>query len=133
MARLASGPSVRGAKVVPPRSVIARGSAVSATTPVPDMTKRTIMNGLLLGAVALPVAGLAVPYLAFFVPPGYDHHAAKGSCDCGELYGVVRGTALMAEGAPRDRRAISLAMLSQYRTVTRRRKTNVQFALYAFA
>lgn len=27
------------------------------------------MNGLLLGATALPVAGLAGPFLAFFVPP----------------------------------------------------------------
>jgi cytochrome b6-f complex iron-sulfur subunit len=35
---------------------------------VPDMERRKVMNGLLLGAVGLNVAGLAIPYVAFFVP-----------------------------------------------------------------
>jgi cytochrome b6-f complex iron-sulfur subunit len=35
---------------------------------VPDMPRRKLMNNILLGAVGLNVAGLAVPYVAFFVP-----------------------------------------------------------------
>lgn len=35
---------------------------------VPDMAKRNTMNLLLLGATALPVGSLALPYAAFFVP-----------------------------------------------------------------
>merc|ERR1719191_2178853 len=37
---------------------------------VPDMDKRNTMNLLLVGAAALPVAGLGIPYIAFFVPAG---------------------------------------------------------------
>lgn len=36
---------------------------------VPDMQRRTTMNAILLGSVGVSVLGLAVPYLAFFVPP----------------------------------------------------------------
>ena len=36
---------------------------------VPDMPRRQTMNALLLGAVGVSTLGLAVPYLAFFVPP----------------------------------------------------------------
>lgn len=35
---------------------------------VPDMERRKLMNTILLGSVGLNVAGLAVPYVAFFVP-----------------------------------------------------------------
>lgn len=35
---------------------------------VPDMDRRKLMNNILLGSVGLNVAGLAVPYIAFFVP-----------------------------------------------------------------
>merc|ERR1712187_130563 len=35
---------------------------------VPDMDKRNTMNLILVGAAALPVGGLALPYAAFFVP-----------------------------------------------------------------
>ena len=37
---------------------------------VPDMPRRTAMNSLLVGAVGVSTLGLAVPYLAFFVPAG---------------------------------------------------------------
>lgn len=37
---------------------------------VPDMPRRTTMNAILVGAVGVSALGLAVPYLAFFVPPG---------------------------------------------------------------
>ena len=36
---------------------------------VPDMPRRSTMNAILVGAVGVSVLGLAVPYLAFFVPP----------------------------------------------------------------
>lgn len=37
---------------------------------VPDMDRRKLMNAILLGSVGLNVLGLAVPYIAFFVPRG---------------------------------------------------------------
>merc|ERR1712046_551583 len=37
---------------------------------VPDMPRRTTMNAILLGAIGVSTLGLAVPYLAFFVPAG---------------------------------------------------------------
>ena len=37
---------------------------------VPDMPRRQTMNSILLGAIGVSVAGLAVPYLSFFVPAG---------------------------------------------------------------
>lgn len=43
--------------------------AAVANDRVPDMGKRVTMNLLLLGAVALPTAGLLGPYAYFFVPP----------------------------------------------------------------
>jgi cytochrome b6-f complex iron-sulfur subunit len=35
---------------------------------VPDMPRRSAMNAILLGSIGVSVLGLAVPYLAFFVP-----------------------------------------------------------------
>jgi hypothetical protein len=52
-----------------PRAVIARAAAAKTSNPVPDMTKRNIMNGILLGAGALPATAMALSYIAFFVPP----------------------------------------------------------------
>ncbi|CAK9161613.1 unnamed protein product [Ilex paraguariensis] len=37
---------------------------------VPDMSKRELMNLLLLGTLSLPTAAMLVPYATFFVPPG---------------------------------------------------------------
>jgi cytochrome b6-f complex iron-sulfur subunit len=37
---------------------------------VPDMDRRNIMNGILLGSVGAVVLGLGVPYALFFVPAG---------------------------------------------------------------
>jgi len=37
---------------------------------VPDMTRRTTMNNILVASVGISVLGLAAPYLSFFVPPG---------------------------------------------------------------
>jgi len=35
-----------------------------------DQDRRNIMNLILVGSAAVTVGGLAVPYIAFFVPPG---------------------------------------------------------------
>lgn len=37
---------------------------------VPDMSRRQTMNLILAASFGVNVLGLAVPYLAFFVPPG---------------------------------------------------------------
>jgi len=42
--------------------------AASAAAEAPDMNKRVTMNWLLVGALGLPVGGLAVPFALFFVP-----------------------------------------------------------------
>lgn len=36
---------------------------------VPDMDRRTALNLILAGSIGVNVLGLAVPYLAFFMPP----------------------------------------------------------------
>ena len=48
------------------RKVAARAAVAG---PVPDQNKRNIVNLMLVGATGLPTIGLAIPYLAFFVPP----------------------------------------------------------------
>jgi len=35
-----------------------------------DQDRRNLMNLILVGSAAVTVGGLAVPYIAFFVPPG---------------------------------------------------------------
>ena len=42
--------------------------AAAAAAEAPDMNKRNTLNLILLGGIGLPVAGLAGPYLLFFVP-----------------------------------------------------------------
>lgn len=37
---------------------------------MPDMPRRQTMNAILVGAVGVATLSLAVPYLAFFIPPG---------------------------------------------------------------
>ena len=37
---------------------------------VPDMPRRQTMNAILVASIGVSALGLAVPYLAFFVPPG---------------------------------------------------------------
>jgi hypothetical protein len=70
MATTMTIPSARATPVRPaavrPRSVVAR-AAVGAS--VPDQNKRNIVNLMLVGAAALPTAGLAGPFLYFFAPP----------------------------------------------------------------
>jgi cytochrome b6-f complex iron-sulfur subunit len=51
-------------------SIIKMDAAASEDAFVPDMDRRKIMNNILLGSVGLTVAGLAGPYLYFFVPKG---------------------------------------------------------------
>lgn len=61
--RAAARQSARPARAMP----VVKAASVSAEN-VPDMGKRTTMNLLLAGAVALPVGSLAVPFALFFVP-----------------------------------------------------------------
>lgn len=42
---------------------------------VPDMSRRQAMNLILASSVGINVLGLAVPYIAFFVPPGSGNSA----------------------------------------------------------
>jgi cytochrome b6-f complex iron-sulfur subunit len=55
---------MRSARTVVPR-------AASASADVPDMTKRSVMNLLLVGAIGLPATSLIGGYAYFFVPPRY--------------------------------------------------------------
>ncbi|ABO94328.1 Rieske iron-sulfur protein of cytochrome b6f [Ostreococcus lucimarinus CCE9901] len=54
--------AARSARTVVPR-------AASASADVPDMTKRSVMNLLLVGAIGLPATSLIGGYAYFFVPP----------------------------------------------------------------
>jgi cytochrome b6-f complex iron-sulfur subunit len=73
LARMPAVATHVGAKPRAMRPTLTRSRLVATKAamsgPVPDMQKRWLVNGLLLGAVALPVTGLAVPFIAFFVPP----------------------------------------------------------------
>lgn len=70
MATVAKANFCSAPRAVRPRAVVAARAAVTGGE-APDMDKRNVMNLLLAGATALPVAGLAVPFISFFVPPGY--------------------------------------------------------------
>ena len=67
----------RAARSAPRASL--RVAASAASGEVPDMGKRTLMNGLLLGAVGLPAASLAGGFAYFFVPPSC---APARAADC---------------------------------------------------
>lgn len=43
---------------------------------VPDMARRNTMNAVLLGAVGVSTLGMAVPYIAFFIPKGSGGNGA---------------------------------------------------------
>lgn len=67
------GASLRRAAPQPLRRAapqVVRAAGAATADDVPDMNKRNIMNLMLLGATALPVAGLAGPFAYFFVPVG---------------------------------------------------------------
>lgn len=59
---------------------------------VPDMPRRTAMNGILVGAVGVSTLGLAVPFIAFFVPPG------GGGGGLGTVAKDALGNAVTVEG-----------------------------------
>lgn len=67
-----SATMIRAPKVTAsrPRSVVVKAAAAKGTgNPTPDMSKRNIMNGILLGAAALPSTAMALAFVTFFVPP----------------------------------------------------------------
>lgn len=82
------------------RPVTVMSSAALEEVPSPE--KRVIMNLLLVGAAALPVTALAVPYIGFFVPPkaagGGDSLAAKDA-----LGDDVKASAWLQKHQPGDR------------------------------
>jgi len=57
------------------RAVVPR--AASASADVPDMTKRSVMNLLLVGAIGLPATSLIGGYAYFFVPPRCAQRRAR--------------------------------------------------------
>jgi cytochrome b6-f complex iron-sulfur subunit len=57
------------APVSTPRAVTSTRMAASEELYI-DEERRFLMNLILLGSAAVTVGGLAVPYIAFFVPPG---------------------------------------------------------------
>jgi len=60
----AFAPSPMGARVVTPVNMAAEGEFYI------DEERRFLMNLILVGSAAVTVGGLAIPYIAFFVPPG---------------------------------------------------------------
>lgn len=62
--------AARSARTVVPR-------AASASADVPDMTKRSVMNLLLVGAIGLPATSLIGGYAYFFVPPRCAQRRAR--------------------------------------------------------
>jgi len=52
------------------KSAVSLNMAEAADEFYIDMNRRVLMNLILVGSAAVTVGGLAVPYIAFFVPPG---------------------------------------------------------------
>lgn len=65
-ASIISAPRTTAAR---PRTVVCKAAAAKTGNPVPDMNKRNIMNGILVGAGALPATAMAAAFVGFFVPP----------------------------------------------------------------
>ena len=53
------------------RSVVCRAASVGTGNPVPDANKWAVLNGVLVGAGALPATAMAAGFLDVFVPPTY--------------------------------------------------------------
>lgn len=53
-----------------PTSAVSRMNMAAADELYIDESRRTIMNLILVGSAATTVAGLGIPYILFFVPPG---------------------------------------------------------------
>ena len=58
------------AQVPAARSAVSLNMAEAADELYIDQDRRNLMNLILVGSAAVTVGGLAVPYIAFFVPPG---------------------------------------------------------------
>jgi len=63
-----------GAAAFAPPAPVARSSVATSMSASDelyiDMDRRNLMNLILVGSAAVTIGGLAVPYIAFFVPPG---------------------------------------------------------------
>ena len=71
VALLASAATNAFAPVATPMNVQRSTSLQMAeTADYIDMDRRVLMNLILVGSAAVTVGGLAVPFIAFFIPPG---------------------------------------------------------------
>lgn len=52
------------------RSVVTRTQMAASEEFYIDEERRFLMNLILVGSAGLTIGGLAIPYIAFFVPPG---------------------------------------------------------------
>ena len=73
---LATGQAIAFSPVVPHRSNSRLGMTSSSLpedagmASYPDQERRSLLNLIVLGSAAASVSGIALPFLAFFVPPG---------------------------------------------------------------
>merc|ERR1712051_1183017 len=67
-----------------------------------DMDRRNLMNLILVGSAAVTVGGLAVPYIAFFVPPG-SGGGAGGVAAKDALGNDIIAAEYLAEKSAKDR------------------------------
>nr|Q5CC93.1 RecName: Full=Cytochrome b6-f complex iron-sulfur subunit 1, cyanelle; AltName: Full=Plastohydroquinone:plastocyanin oxidoreductase iron-sulfur protein 1; AltName: Full=Rieske iron-sulfur protein 1; Short=ISP 1; Short=RISP 1; Flags: Precursor [Cyanophora paradoxa]CAH04960.1 Rieske iron-sulphur protein [Cyanophora paradoxa] len=78
-------------------------SCSAASDDVPDMGKRKLMNLLLLGAIAGPVAGAGGPFVSFLVPPKAGGGAGAGQAAKDALGNDVKVSSWLETHKPGDR------------------------------
>ncbi|VAH44922.1 unnamed protein product [Triticum turgidum subsp. durum] len=78
-----------------PRNITCMAGSISADR-VPDMSKRELMNLLLLGAISLPTFGMLVPYGSFLVPAGSGSNAGGVAAKGDPTYLVVESDKTLA-------------------------------------
>lgn len=79
---------------------------------VPDMPRRQLMNTILLGAIGVNVLGLAVPYVAFFVPKS-SGGAGAGLVARDALGNEVTTAGWISTHLPGDRSLVQVSIFIQ--------------------
>ena len=67
---LGSAGAFAPAPMATPNRAVSLNMAEAADEYYIDQDRRNLMNLILVGSAAVTIGGLAVPYIAFFVPPG---------------------------------------------------------------